>query len=239
MAQHRDLPGFGVDLDHGDVGTEGKGRTLPVEVVFERRPGSIAFGQAVRIERRSRQLAPPDRRGRYARNLEAVLALDDVGLGGFEHVGGESFRFVQHVLAGQEHGRSCALQRTGSHRALTSWHEVGVGLVEHHPIHGNAQNLADEHGEGGVVALTVGRGAHRRRHRPVRIDLDLAVLDVQTRRSGHLDVGRRSRRRSGGGHRWPGARPGWPASAHTRPPRGPHRGPFRNHRCHRWPRCGS
>ena len=69
-------------------------------------------------------------------------------------------------------------------------HAVGVGVDERDLVHRDAEHLAGEHGERGVVTLAVHAGAGEHAGRAVVVDLDGAELDVQPDRRGDLDVGR-------------------------------------------------
>ena len=57
-------------------------------------------------------------------------------------------------------------------------------------VHRDAEHVAGQHGERGVVALAVHAGAGEHAGGAVVVDLDRAVLDVQPDRRGDLDVGR-------------------------------------------------
>ena len=59
-------------------------------------------------------------------------------------------------------------------------------------VHRDAEDVAGQHGERGVVALAVDARADEQARRAVVVDLDRAVLDVQPDRRGDLDVGRQA-----------------------------------------------
>ena len=88
VAQQSDLAGVGVDLDHGDVGTERERRVALVEVELGQprclaRPSSSA--------RSAQQLAPVERLGRHTGDADRAGrgVDDDVGDIGLEQPGSE------------------------------------------------------------------------------------------------------------------------------------------------------
>ena len=109
---------------------------------------------------------------------------------GLEQVGGDLLGPVEHLVRRDVDRAARGLQRARAHRAGAARHRVGVGVDERDLVHRDAEHLAGEHGERGVVALAVHAGAGEHAGRAVVVDLDRAELDVQADRRGDLDVGR-------------------------------------------------
>ena len=184
-----DRTGLGVDLDHGDVGTERERGVGTVEVELVGQSGVHALGALAVVVGGRREVAPGHDVGGHAGDVQPALALDDVVGGCLEQVRGEFFGLVEHGLAGDVECRAGGLQRARAHGAGAAGDEVGVGLMDRDLVHRHAEHVGDDHRERGDVALTVGAGAHGADDAAVLVDLDRAVLDVEAGGSGDLDVG--------------------------------------------------
>ena len=127
----------------------------------------------------------------HARDLESAAVADhDVVGARLEHVRRELLRLREHLLAGTEQRAAADLERARSTGSAAAQHLGGVGVHDADVVHGDAERVADDHGERRLVALAVRAGADARRHRAVVFDLDRAVLAVERERRADLEVRR-------------------------------------------------
>ena len=89
---------------------------------------------------------------------------------GARQVGSEVLRLLQHLGPGLVDGAPRDLDRAGPHGARAARDDVGVVLDEADLLHRHPEEVLDDHGERGAVALAVRRRADG--------DVDPAVGDV-------------------------------------------------------------
>ena len=148
-----------------------------------RRPGGASFA------REASSAHVRARAGTPATPTVPVGGVDeDVGLGGFEQVGGEALGLADEHLGRLVHRRAAELQRTRPSGASAARDEVGVAVDEADAVDRDAGLIADEHGERGLMALAVGERAGPDGGRAVVVDLDRAEL-AGAATGGDLDVG--------------------------------------------------
>ena len=194
VAQQRHGAGLGVDLDDRDVRAERVRRVGAVEVeLVAQRPGLHA-----------RRAAWPGRRRRTASSahvtpFDGTPATCSCPSPTTMSSASASRRWaaICLALASTSLDATCtALPAVCSDREPivpdAAGHRGGVGVDELDLVHRDAEDVAGEHGERGVVALAVDARADEHARRAVVVDLDRAVLDVQPDRRGDLDVGRQA-----------------------------------------------
>ncbi len=189
VASHGDLAGLGVHLHHRQVGAERVGSFALIEDHLRRQPRLHAGRQRLGTGGGGGQLTPGEAGVGYAGYPDsAVSEHGDVFRAGLDEVGDDALRLLQHLGSGSQHGTATQLQGAGPAGALTPRYPCRVSL--HHPYVGvgDVQPLGDDLGEGGLVALAVGRGAAGNGDRSVLVYLGRAPL-LGSHRGGDLHVG--------------------------------------------------
>ena len=154
-------------------------------------PGSTPSGSLVGVAAMPAASSAHDTALRgHTGHLQAAVADDDVVGRGLEQVGGDLLGPFEHAFGRDVDGAAGGLQRARAERARTARHSCRVGVDERDLVHRDAEHVAGEHRERGVVALAVDAGAGEHGGRAVVVDLARAPLDVQADRCGDLDVRR-------------------------------------------------
>ena len=223
----RTSPGLGVDVDDGHVGAEGERRLRGAEVAA--RPRRC---RRRRWRPRSSCGTPTARRRRGTRRLTGSSTMSSTEAS--SRFGGDRAGLVDHRRGGLEHGRAAELQRARAEGAGAPRHEVGVAVDHRDALHRDAEGVAGDHGEAGVVALAVRRRSGEHGGRAVGAHRDLGVLVARARSGGDLDVAGHADAEGddiASGAPAPPARHG---ARRSRRPGGPHRGRPGSRRSRRW-----
>ena len=173
-----------VHFHYRNVGPEGPGEVLGVEVAERLEPGLHSLGEAAGHVGCEGDLLDGLGLGRGAGDEELAVLVDDVRLGGLQQVRRQPLGLFLDFLNGHMDGRAAHRRAPAAKGADAKLHLGSVPVNDGHVLNGNPQLRGGYLGEGGLVTLAVGGASGVKRHlargmEPDHRALPGAVLEPQ------------------------------------------------------------